>query len=154
MNVVLRSRNGFPLSFRPTGFEHPLERLVENMFEDFVSNSGAGRDATALVPRIDVAENPQAFAIEVEMPGVAKEDVRISVEGTRVSLEAEVRREQQRQEGEALIHTERIVKKYSRSFNLPAEVDDQNAEARLENGILRVILPKKQALQARHIAVQ
>ncbi len=154
MNVVLRSRNGFPLSFRPTGFEHPLERLVENMFGDFVSNAGAGQDATALAPRIDVAENPQAFAIEVEMPGVAKEDVRISVEGTRVSLEAEVRRNEQRKEGEALIHTERIVRKYSRSFNLPAEVDDQQAEARLENGVLRLILPKKQALQARQIAVQ
>lgn len=154
MNVVLRSRNGFPLSFRPTGFEHPLERLVENLFEDFVGNSGAGQDASALVPRIDVAENPQAFAIEVDMPGVAKEDVCISVEGTRVSLEAEVWRDEHKKEGESLLHTERIVRKYSRSFTLPAEVDDQQAEARLENGVLRRILPKKQALQARQIAVQ
>ncbi len=156
MNVVLRNRNGFPLplSFRPAAFEHPFERLVDSMFEDFVTNAGTAQDTGTLTPRINVVESAQAFSVEAEVPGVKKEDVRVSVEGKRVSFEAEVRRATEPKDGESLIHAERIVKKFTRSFTLPVEVDDARAEARLENGLLHLILPKKQAVQAKQISVQ
>lgn len=156
MNVVLRNRNGFPLpmSFRPAAFEHPFERLVDTMFEDFVSNGGAAQEAATLTPRINVIESPQAFEVEAEVPGVRKEDMRIAVEGKRVTFEAEVRRDEEQKEGESLIHAERVVRKFVRSFALPVEVDDERAQARLEHGILRLTLPKKQAIQPKQIPVQ
>jgi HSP20 family protein len=156
MNVVLHNRNGFPvpLAFRSSTFEHPFERLVDSMFEDFVGNAGAGQAAATLTPRINVIESAEAFEVEAEVPGVGREDVRVSVEGKRISFDAEVRRDEQRKEGESLIHAERVVKKFTRSFSLPVEVDDSRAQARLENGILRLTLPKRQAVQAKQIAVQ
>lgn len=155
MNVVLRNRNGFPLprAFASSVFEHPFERLVDSMLDDFVT-TGTGAAASTLAPRIDVTETPQAFLVEAEVPGVAKDDVRISVDGKRISFEAEVKRATEQKEGESLIHSERIVQKFTRSFTLPVEVDDDRAEARLENGILRLTLPKKQAVQPKQIAVQ
>ena len=151
MNVVLRNRNGFPLprSLCQAAFEHPFERLVQ----DFVGNSGTAQHTSTSAPRMDMVESALAFAIDVEIPGMKKEDAHIAVEGKRISFEAEVRRETDCKDGEALIHAERLVCKFTRTFTLPVDVDDDRAYARLENGVLHLVLPKKPAPQAKQIAV-
>ena len=81
-------------------------------------------------------------------------DVKITVDRQRVTIEAEVSREASRKEGDAVIHTERVVRNYARSFELAQEVDDSRAEAKMENGVLLLTLPKKQAAQSRQVTVQ
>lgn len=152
MNIVLRNRVPASRSFGPAAFD----QFVGSIFDDLIS--AKRRDATAaesktLKPRIDVSESETAYEVEAELPGVAKEDVRISVDGNRVSFEAE-RKSSAAKEGETMIHTERTVQNFARNFTLPAEVDGERVEAKLENGILRLVLPKKQAVQTRKITVQ
>lgn len=149
MNMILRQRTGYPL--RPTLFGN----LFENMLEDLLSPAAeATREGGAFSPRIDVIETESGYQVEADLPGVSKNDVKVSIDGQRVSIEAEVRRETERKEGETVMHAERVVRKYARSFELPQEVDDTQANARLENGVLLLTLPKKQASQSRLLTIQ
>ena len=71
-----------------------------------------------------------------------------------IEIACEVRRETERKEGETVMHSERVVRKYARSFELPHEVDDAQAVAKLEHGVLTLTLPKKQAAQSRLLTIQ
>jgi HSP20 family protein len=158
MNLVRRTSS--PLSvYRPSAIEDQLGRMVENMFEDFFAPMTQGtalpRFAAegTISPRVNVTENEKAFQVQAEMPGVKKEDVKVTIDNQRVTIEGEAKHEEQR-EGENVVYSERIARKFVRSFVLPAEVDDSAAEARMENGILTLILPKKQGTAAKKLTVQ
>ena len=152
MNLILRNRNGYPLpgSLRSTVFGN----LLDTMLDDFMSPATSGPQDTAFSPRIDVVENDKGYQIEADLPGVAKNDLKVAIDGQRVTIEAEVRRETERKEGETVMHSERVVRKYARSFELPHEVDDASAVAKLDNGVLTLTLPKKQAAQSRLLTIQ
>ena len=153
MNLILRNRAGYPLpgSLRTTVFGN----LLETMLDDFLAPATEGaRDTSVFSPRLDLTETDKAYVIDADLPGVAKSDLKVSVDGQRVTLEAEVRRDTERKEGETVVHAERIVRKYARSIELPGEVDDANAVAKLENGVLSLVLPKKQAAQSRLLTIQ
>ncbi len=149
MNMILRHRHGYPL--RPSSFGN----LFDTMLEEFMAPAAeAARDSGAFSPQIDVIETEGGYLVEADLPGVTRNDVRVSVDGQRVTIEAEVRRETERKEGETVMHAERVVRKYARSFELPHEVDEAQAIAKLEHGVLTLTLPKKQASQSRLLTIQ
>jgi HSP20 family protein len=149
MNMILRQRNAYPL--RPTLFGNLLDTMMDELM---TPASETARDNVAVSPRIDVIATDAGYQVEADLPGVTKEDVKVSVDGQRVTIEAEVRRTTERKEGETVMHAERVVRKYARSFDLPQEVDDAQAAARLEHGVLTLTLPKKQASQSRLLTIQ
>ena len=161
MNLVLRHRHGFPLPFalhRAAG-NGSFDRLFDSMVEDRFSPATGKAAGAAIAPRVDVTESKTAYVVEAELPGVVKEDVKISVDGNQVTLEAEVKRKVEHkdgesQQGETVVFAERTVQKFARSFTLAVEVDDERTVAKLENGILTLTLPKKEALRPKQIQVQ
>ena len=156
MNIVRRG-NLPASSYRPRSFEDQFGRLVEHMFEDMFAPFAAGQawqDDGITQARLNVTENEQAFDVEVEMPGVKKEDVKVTVEQQRITIEGEARREDEQREGDNVVYAERSTRKFVRSFMLPSEIDDSNAQARLENGILKMTLPKKQGSTATRLTIQ
>lgn len=158
MNII--RRNASPLAgYRPAQIDDQFGRLVESMFDDFFApftSSGAlsraGGDIAT--PRISVIETDTAFEVEAELPGVNKEDIKVAVDNQRVTIEAESKRGAAQNEGDNVVYAERSNRKYLRSFLLPTDVDDSNAQARLENGVLVLKLPKKQDTQAKRLTVQ
>ncbi len=167
MSILRRHAN--PLAaYRPGQFDDQFSRIVESMFDDFFAPYGQSpslsrfADDTVLTPRLQMMETDQAFEIEAELPGVNKEDIKVAVDHQRVTIEAEARREPVQQQGQEqgtgqagqVVYQERSSRKYLRSFVLPADVDDANAQARLENGVLLLKLPKKQDTQAKRLTVQ
>jgi HSP20 family protein len=156
MNLVLRSRNGYPLpfAFRRTPSNGSVDRLFDSLVDDFFSPVKSGISATHLSPRINLTESAGDYVVEAELPGVAKENIKISVDGNVVTLEAEVKRGTERKEGETVLLAERSVEKFTRSFTLPSEVDDERSIAKLDNGVLTLTLPKKAELQSKQIQVQ
>ena len=92
---------------------------------------------------IDVTENDREFTVQAEIPGVSKEDIQVSVEGSIVTLKAEVKQQDRQTEGEKVLRTERYYGSVARSFQLPAEIDESAAKAKYENGVLLLTLPKK-----------
>lgn len=159
MNIVRRSPGAMG-SYRPGAMQDPFGRLVENMFEDMFAPFTHGgalsqwQGEGAISPRLNVSESDRAFEVQAELPGVKKEDVKVAIEHQRVTIEGEARRDNEQREGENVLYSERSASRFVRSFMLPAEVDDGAAEARMENGVLTLTLPKKQGSQARRIAIQ
>jgi HSP20 family protein len=141
MNVILR-KPAFPV-LHTRALDSSFERLVNNLLEN-----------APLAPRMNVVETGTAYRVEAEMPGVNREDVKISVDKKRVSIEAESKVATEVGEGEKALLTERTTRKFARAFTLASEVDDEAAAARLENGVLILTLPKKAVDQPRQIAVQ
>lgn len=91
--------------------------------------------------RMDVKEGDAHYQISAEIPGVNKDDIRVSIDGKRVSISAEVRREEK--EGERVISSERRYGRISRNLSLGCEVDQATVKAGYINGVLELTLPKK-----------
>lgn len=155
MNIIRRDNS--PLStFRPFSLDEQFGRLVENMFEDFLTPyaSAGARDGGAANPRLNIVETDKTFQIEVEMPGVEKQDIKVAIDNRTVTIEGEAKRETAQKEGGNVVYAERSMRRYARSFTLPTEVEDAGAQARLENGILLLTLPKKASAQPKKLAIQ
>jgi HSP20 family protein len=104
--------------------------------------------------KLDLHERDDAFELQAEIPGVKKEDIQVEIDGNVVSLQAEVRQEDSRKEGRS-IRSERYYGSVSRMVQLPTEVDETKAKAKYENGVLRLMLPKKaDARSQRRLAIE
>ena len=131
--------------------------LVGDFFKGFLVRPVAyenGRADALPRMRVDVAEKNGAYAVTAELPGVKKEDIQITIDGSQVTLAAEVKREKEASQHERVLHTERVYGKVSRSFTLPQELDEANAEAKFRDGVLELTLPKKAAAQRKQISIQ
>ncbi|GAB3402723.1 Hsp20/alpha crystallin family protein [Massilia agilis] len=118
-------------------------RAFEDIFSDLAPRGGA-RDLQE-IPMIglDVSENDQAYTVRAEIPGVKKEDIKVEVQGNRVSISAETRREDQQKQGERVVRSELYYGQQQRTFTLDQDVDDAKASARYVDGVLELSLPKK-----------
>lgn len=103
--------------------------------------------------RVDIGDNGKAYTLKAELPGVEKDDIHVSVDGTRVSITAEVRRDPQDKDVQRVC-SERFYGQVHRSFALDGEVDAAGATAQLDKGVLQLTLPKKAGGQARRLAIQ
>jgi HSP20 family protein len=136
----------------------PFGDLVDDLFKGFLVRPVAyegngGRDVLPRV-KVDVAEKNGAYKVTAELPGVKKEDIQVSIDGSQVTLAAEVKKEKEASQDERVLHTERVYGKVMRSFTLPQEVDESKAEAKFRDGVLELTLPKKQAAQRKQISIQ
>lgn len=159
MNIIRRNPSALA-GYRPRGVDDPFGRLVENMIEDmfapFTQGSGLApwSGEGTISPRLNVSENDKSFEVQAEMPGVNKEDVKVAIDRQRVTIEGESKRESQQREGDNVLYSERSASKFMRSFMLPVEVDEANAQARMENGVLTLTLPKKEGNGATRVQIQ
>jgi len=128
-----------------------LSRLLDDTFERCLSPAAAAEGSAKRSPALDVAETDRAYTVKLEMPGVNKEDVKVSVEGRQVSVQAQSQHTEEH--GERVIYRERTASSYARTFTLPVEVDQVEAGARLEQGVLTLTLPKRNARSAAQITV-
>lgn len=131
-----------------------LSRLFDETFDRFFGPV-AGHEGTggARTPALDVSESDKAYTVTLEVPGVAKEDVKVSIEGRQVSVQAQTRRDGEKKEGDRVVHRERSEASYARTFTLAAEVDPAETTARLDHGVLTLTLPKRSARSAAVIRV-
>ncbi|MCK6426012.1 MAG: Hsp20/alpha crystallin family protein [Burkholderiaceae bacterium] len=98
--------------------------------------------------RVDVTETEQAYTVRAELPGARREDIAVKIEGNRVSIDAEIKEEkkeetQGKNDGERVLVRELYRGSMSRAFTLPHDIDDQQAGAKFENGILTLTMPKR-----------
>ncbi len=103
--------------------------------------------------RMDVVDTGSSYEIAVDLPGVKKEDINVSIDGSRVLISAESKVEKTQKNGGRIIYAERSSASFARTFELPLEVTEVGAEARYENGVLTLTLPKKSASKAKRLTV-
>jgi HSP20 family protein len=100
---------------------------------------------TARTPALDVSEDDKGYRVTVDMPGVAKEAVKVRVEGRRVQVATVTEEAAAPTDGSRVLYRERRAARYARSFSLPAEIDQGQSQARFENGVLTLSLVKRVA---------
>lgn len=93
--------------------------------------------------KIDVAETNDAYLVKADAPGVPKEDIKVTVEGNFVTIEFEVKKENEQNSEGKTVRSERYCGVQSRSFALSQDVDETKAEAKYKDGVLELTLPKK-----------
>ena len=92
-----------------------FDRLFDDSFDRFFAPATAGR-ASRAARRWTWRESERAYTVKLDLPGVAKEDVKISIDGRRVSVEAQTRKEEEKKEGDRVVYRERSMSSYARSF--------------------------------------
>jgi len=93
--------------------------------------------------KMDVKENGSSYTVSAEIPGVRKEDIHVTIEGGMVMVRAEVKQEDSHKDDKQL-RNERYFGAVSRGIQLPQDVDQSQAKAKYDNGVLTLTLPKKQ----------
>lgn len=105
----------------------------------------------AFTPLADVEETPEAYVIEIELPGVKRDDLDIEIAGQRVSVHGE--RKEKNRIG-ILRRRERTIGRFSYEVTLPGDVDDNGVQAQLDDGVLTVRVAKPQHARPRRIQVR
>jgi len=103
--------------------------------------------------KMDLKEADGNYLVTAEIPGVNKEDIHVSVEGNRLSISAEVKQEKETKDGGRVICCERSYGMTSRSITLGAEVDQSQVQAKYNNGVLELTLPKKPGTSRKEISI-
>lgn len=125
------------------------------LFDDFFRDAAPGfyikplhGDAlpTPAQIKVDVKESGDAYTVQAEIPGVPKEDIQVAVEGNVVSLRAEIKQQDSTSKDEKVLRSERYYGAVSRSFQLASDIDQAQAKAKYDNGVLTLTLPKKAAM--------
>lgn len=103
--------------------------------------------------RMDLTENDQSYVVRAEIPGMRKEDIKVAVDGNMVSISAEVRQEKEEKQGEKVLCRERYQGSSYRSFTLASDVDEEKTQAKYDNGVLELTLPKKNGSTHKEITI-
>jgi HSP20 family protein len=126
-----------------------MDRLLQQgMMRPGQLLSGMRSDAIPM----DIVERDDAFVVKAAIPGVRPDDVEVVVQGERLTIRAESRAEDE-SHGENWLMREQRYGSYQRSVTLPTAVSSEQAEARIENGVLTLRLPKAQEARPRRINV-
>jgi HSP20 family protein len=129
-----------------------FDRLFDESFDRFFTGARNGASEKRS-PALDVAESEQAYTVRLDLPGVTKDDVKVSIEGRSVSIVAQPAQAPERKDGDRVLVRERAARSFARSFVLPLELDEERSKARLEHGVLTLELAKRQAAQPIRINV-
>lgn len=127
---------------------------MDDMFNRFMMRP-LFRNGMEIEPQIkmDLKEADGEYRVKAEIPGVNKDDIHVTIDGNRVFISAEIKQEKEEKEGGRVIRSERSYGMASRSFSLSDEVDQNKVQAKYNNGVLELTLPKKPGSSRKEIAI-
>jgi HSP20 family protein len=133
-------------------FRDELDTLFNRFFDlDFPSMRSFFREDT-WTPRMDVSESESAVTVKAELPGCEAENIDVRLEGRRLTIKGE--KKDEKEDKEANLHrVERAYGFFSRSIDLPVEVDAKDVAATYKKGVLTVVLKKTKSTAAKKIKV-
>jgi len=138
-----------------------LNERMPTVFDDFFKPwnemfEGGFWGKTMNIPAVNIVENKDEFVVSLAAPGLKKEDFKIDVDGNMLTISSE--KEETKEEKERkFTRKEYNFMTFSRSFTIPEEVFRDKIEAKYEDGVLRILMPRKEEvkkLTAKHIAVK
>jgi HSP20 family protein len=121
--------------------------LFDDFFNRDIFNWGVSNfsDTNTTIPGVNIKETADNFEVEVAAPGMSKKDFKIELDGNMLTISSEKSDEREEKEGEKYTRKEFSYQSFYRTFNLPKEVvDAEKIEAKYENGLLHLLIPKKE----------
>ena len=135
-------------------YSYPLDETFDDLFKGFFVRPMAFDNQVQRHFHVDVKEDDGAYIVQAEIPGVKKEDINVTINGNQVAISAEVKREREDKQGEKVLRSERYYGKAYRAFSLAQDVDEATAQAKYNEGVLELRLPKKAAVTAKKLSIQ
>jgi HSP20 family protein len=132
----------------------PADTAFDDLFRGFFMRPVRFEGQQEVQIKLDVNEDDKAYSVHAEIPGVKKEDIHVTIDGNQVAISAEVKNEKEIKEGEKVLRSERYYGKVSRTFLLDQDVDEAAAQAKYNEGILELRLPKRISAKSKTLAIQ
>ncbi len=129
-----------------------LDNLLEGFFRPLRRRAEGGALAGA-VPAMDVTERDDEYVIRMDMPGVSREDIDITLAEGVLTVSGEVRRQHEEKAGDRIIREERSYGKLTRSLRLGSHIDEAKVSANYKDGVLELTLPKAEEMKPKKITV-
>jgi len=148
MFVLPLARSASPRAVAPS-----FGRVFDRLFDDSFDRHFGGAGDASRTPALDVSETDTHYIVALDVPGVSRDQLKVSVEGRRVSVETVAVAKADNAGAEAteantksaprVLYRERSTARYARTVSLPAEVDQTASQAKFDNGVLTLTLAKK-----------
>lgn len=133
-----------------------IQREINRIFEDFFRGDLMDDGTFGLsvwTPAVDIAEHDNEYVVKVELPGVSKDDVKVTLESNILTIRGEKKREKET-EKDNYHRMERMYGSFQRSFTLPSTVRADKIDAVYKDGILTITLPKAEEAKPKQIEVK
>ncbi len=119
-----------------------FDRFFDNEILDWSNRNFSSTNTT--LPSVNIKATPEGFEVELAAPGLEKKDFKIELNNNLLTISSEKRMENEIREGEQFTRREFSYQSFCRSFTLPNTADAEKVAANYENGILKVMIPKKE----------
>lgn len=126
---------------------------LDRAFNEFFNTSDLASQSADISPRISVSESDNAWSVNAELPGVAKEDVKLNFQEGVLSISGE-KKSVDLNEGETLLREERSYGTFSRALKIKSPIKQDNIEALFKDGVLTVNLPKAEEAKPKLIDIK
>ena len=134
MSIIrFKNENDFPSTF---------SSMLDRFFDDAVMKSNV-----RFTPSVDISEDDKSYGIHVSLPGIKKEDIHLDIDQNSIVVSGE-RKFEKKEEGKTFHRVETQYGSFTRSFNLPDDVEPENIEAKFNDGVLDISLPKSEVKES------
>ena len=130
-----------------------LQTEIDRLFEDFFDIGVSAPSRATWVPAVRVSEGKDTVCVDAELPGMDVDDVEVTIINNVLLLRGE-RKEERNEERENVLRREFSYGTFTRQIPLPTDVDAERAEARMEKGVLHLVLPKAASAKQRRIEIR
>lgn len=142
------------IKYRPYNNVDVFDRGLSRFFDSLFDTSGFERSTGySYTPKADVIENENKYLIHLEAPGLGKGDIEVNLENNILTIKGE-RKNEVREEKNNYLYQELTYGKFTKTFTLPDGVEADKIDAKLENGILELQVPKAEKQKRKEIAVK
>lgn len=148
--------HGYMAAFR--NLEHKIENMFNNFWHNPFSTSEENiRDTTPMsfmggMPRVDVIDRDREILVKAELPGIEKENIDVSITNNHLFIKAKTSHEEKKEEDNYL-RREMTSSEFYRSIHLPANIDESHVKSTFKNGLLELVIPKKEDSFRRKISI-
>jgi HSP20 family protein len=136
-------------------FNQPTLKTLDNFLDNLINDLPVSRGNNVYFPAVNIMENKDVYQLELNVPGRKKDDFKITIDKNILTVAFE-KNEESKDEGKQFIKREFITQSFKRSFTLDEKIKADDIQAKYEDGLLFVTLPKKEEVKvvAKEISVQ
>ena len=148
MTNLIRSRSN-----NMRNLQREIDRVFDSFFPTQRTDESEESSKAVWAPRVDLSETDDLYRIELDIPGMTRDDITISYQDNQLAISGE-RREESREEDNEYVRVERSFGHFYRAFRLPKTVNAENIEAAYDNGVLTINVPKAEESKPHRIEIQ
>ena len=134
-----------------------MRRDMDRLFDEFTKPARRRRiwpkSEGLVIPSIDLYDRKTDIVVKIELPGVRREDIDLTITKDTLTLKGEIKKDDDVQEEDYSI-SERIFGSFSRTIALPFEVESEKAQATMNNGVLEIVIPKQEEARPKEIKIE